>query len=313
MLHILNPGPLLTIQDLGRPGVRRFGVPGGGALDRFAHAAANRLVGNTAGLATLEMLPGCQVRVEALAVVAVAGGDLGLTLDGAPLPGWQACLVRPGAVLHCARRVAGARAYLAVGGGIAVEPQLGSRSALVGGPFAAMLGRPLRAGDRLPLGLGDLSLAGRSWPATARPIYALRPELRYLPGPHALVPGLRRRFHAAAWQVSPQSNRMGFRLSGPALAAPTATLASLGVVPGAIQLPPDGAPIVLLADAQTTGGYPLLGAVIAADLPALAQTLPGDQVRFSTIGLAAAEQAWRDQARMLDEPFESEPEWGAPC
>jgi allophanate hydrolase subunit 2 len=176
-----------------------------------------------------------------------------------------------------------------------------------------MLGRPLRAGDRLPLGQGDLSLAGRRWPAAARPIYAARPVLRYLPGPHAFAPGLRRRFHAAAWQVSPQSNRMGFRLSGPALPAPDQTLASLGVVPGAIQLPPDGAPIVLLADAQTTGGYPLLGAVIGADLPVLAQTLPGDQVRFSTISLAAAEQAWRDQARLLVAPFEDEPQWGVAC
>jgi biotin-dependent carboxylase-like uncharacterized protein len=313
MLTVLQPGPLLTIQDRGRAGARRFGVPASGALDSLAASCANRLVGNHPGAATLEITAGgCALRCESLSVIAVAGADLGATLDAAPLPLWRACLVRPGSILRFTTRRSGARAYLAVAGGIAVAPQLGSRSALCGGPFGGMLGRPLRAGDRLPSGAGDLAVAGRGWPEDLRPAYSAAPLLRYLRGPHPFSAADRRRFHQTAWTISPASNRMGYRLGGAALSPPSKTLASLGVVPGVIQVPPDGGPIVLLADAQTTGGYPIIGTVIGADLHLAAQTLPGDTLRFQPVTLKAAEQAWRQLQQQIAAPLEDDDGWGAP-
>ncbi len=313
MLTVLQPGPLLTIQDRGRSGARRFGVPASGALDLVAASIANQLVGNGPGAATLEITAGgCALRCDSLGVIAVAGGDLGATLDAAPLPLGRACLVRPGSVVRFAGRGSGARAYLAVVGGIAVAPQLGSRSTLCGGPFGGLLGRPLRAGDRLPAGAGDLALAGRGWPEALRPEDAAAPVLRYLRGPHEFSAADRRRFHQAEWRISPASSRMGYRLRGPALVPPTATLATLGVVPGVVQVPPDGAPIVLLADAQTTGGYPIIGTVIGADLHLVGQTLPGDTLRFRPVSLGAAAQAWGQLQHLIAGPLEDAEVWGAP-
>lgn len=311
MLYVVNPGPLLTIQDRGRVGARRFGVPSSGALDLVAHSVANRLVGNPLDAATLEITAGsCTLRMDTLGIVAATGGDLGATLDDQPLPLWRACLIRPGAVIQFSERCTGARAYLAVAGGIDVAPQLGSRSTLVGGPLAGMLGRALRAGDVLPVGSADLSVAGTGWLNHHRPIYAV-PSVRYLPGPHHFSAVEHRRLDTTSWQISPTSNRMGFRLAGPPLASAAATLTSLGVVPGVIQVPPDGQPIVLLADAQTTGGYPIIGTVISADLPLIAQTLPGDQVRFRPTTLAIALQAWHSLQHTLAAPLEPTDEWGA--
>lgn len=312
MLSIVQSGPLLTIQDRGRVGARRWGVPWSGALDVFAHSAANRLIGNSLDAATLEITGGgCVVRFETICVLALAGGDLNATLNDEPIPLWRAVLVRAGAVLRFGSRRTGARAYLAVGGGILVEPQLGSRSTLIGGPFAGLLGRPLRAGDVLAVGVGDWNVAGRVWPLDQRPPYTLNPTVRYLRGPHPFAVAERRRLHRTQWHVSPTSNRMGFRLAGGTLQPPTATLASLGVVPGTIQVPPDGAPIVLLADCQTTGGYPIIGTVINADLPLLAQLLPGDALRLQPTTLAIAEQAWHEHQTQLAAPFADDPAWGA--
>jgi biotin-dependent carboxylase-like uncharacterized protein len=228
-------------------------------------------------------------------LLALAGADLGAHLDGWPLAPWTAALARPGALLqlHGRRGDWGARSYLALAGGIQVPELLGSRSTCLAGGFGGLGGRPLRPGDLLEIGVaGDIvALAGRRWPADRRPAYRAAPTLRVVPGPHA---GL---FHAEAlealvgesFRVSPTSNRMGYRLEGPRLRMPAhVDLPSLGVLPGAIQVPPDGGPVLLMADAQTTGGYPIAGVVIGADLPLAAQLLPGDSLRFVFADLAAA-------------------------
>ncbi|HEY1011785.1 MAG TPA: biotin-dependent carboxyltransferase family protein [Herpetosiphonaceae bacterium] len=315
---MLQPGPLLTIQDGGRAGYRRWGVPASGALDPLALAIANRLLGNPPAAAALEITGvGCRLRFEAPAVIAVAGGDLGAWLDDLPLPLWHACFVRQGQELRWAERRRGGRCYLAARGGFAIEPCLGSASALPGGPFPGMLGRALRAGDRLPLRNEDIdpAIAGRSWPPAARPLPPPQPVIRVLPGPHQpLLPDQWRKLIGAEWRVSPDSNRMGYRLLGEASPPdPPVSIPSCGVAPGAIQLPPDGAPVVLLADAQTTGGYPLLAAVIGADRWLLGQLLPGDSLRFAETDLPTARAALREQLAALVKPMDESQEWGAPC
>lgn len=290
VLEVLTPGALATVQDDGRPGAARHGVPRGGAMDRFALRAANRLLGNPPGAAAVEVTAGgAAFVVLAPTLVAITGADLSATLDAMPLAPWTAVMARRGAVLAMpTRRGAwGARAYLAISGGIDVAPVLGSRSTHLAGAFGGLAGRALRPGDQLGASAGGaepLVAAGRTWPETLRPPYGPEPLLRVVPGPHSelfaadALAGLA----AAPLRVSDNSNRMGYRLEGgraPHLR--TVSLPSLGVFPGVIQVPPDGAPILLMADAQTTGGYPIIGVVASADLPLAAQLLPGDQLRFA--------------------------------
>lgn len=330
MITIHAAGPLLTIQDLGRPAARRYGVPQGGAMDRFALQAANVLVGNPPDAAGLEITAGgAAISLQRPALVAVTGADLGATVDGRPLPLWSAVSLSPGASLRWGGRGSawGARAYLAVAGGVAVPQVLGSRSTDLGGGFGGLGGRPLRPGDTLEVwqeaegkrekGVAASSLfdigerqaepvllprVGHFWPPEARPPYRACPALRIIPGPHlaCFTPDALAELTGASFQISATSNRMGYRLAGPRLryAAPV-SLPSLGVVPGVIQVPPDGAPILLMADAQTTGGYPVIGAVIGADLPLAAQLLPSDQLRFQIVVGDEAQIALREQAAAL--------------
>lgn len=314
-LEILAPGLLATVQDLGRPGARRYGVPVGGAMDPFALAAANRLVANEAGAAGLELTAGgAELRLARPALLALAGADLGATLDERPFPLWTAVRAQAGARLRLAGRRAdwGARCYLAVAGGIELPPVLGSRATDLAGGFGGHEGRRLRAGDRLPVGeprpLAALAAGGR-WPEELRPPYGPRPTLRLLAGPHlaCFAPDALATLGAATLRVGPASNRMGYRLEGLRLpyAAPV-SLPSLGVVTGAVQVPPDGAPILLMADAQTTGGYPVIGVVAAADLPLAAQLLPGDELRLLPGALDAALAARASQAAALARPPEGD-------
>lgn len=315
MITVLAAGPLLTVQDRGRPDARRFGVPLGGAMDAFALAAANRLVGNPPGAAGLELTAGgVDLAFTRPTLLALAGADLGATLDGGPLPLWAATRADAGARLRLAGRQGawGARAYLAVAGGIAVPLVLGSRATELGAGFGGHEGRPLRPGDSLPIGApwpGAALALGLRWPEALRPPYGPTPTLRLLPGPHlsAFAPDALALLAAATLRVSSTSNRMGYRLEGVQLSyARAASLPSLGVLPGAVQVPPDGAPILLMADAQTTGGYPVLGAVIAADLPLAAQLLPGDALRLAPVSLAEALAARRAQAEALAAPLDAD-------
>ena len=289
-LEVLAPGLLTTVQDAGRFGHRAAGIGTAGALDAYSRQVANLLVGNTADAALLEIsLQGPRLRFRSAVRIALCGAEIEASAGSSKLPGWRPIDLPAGSELHLGACRSGCRAYLAVAGGIAVPQVLGSRSTDLRGGFGGLDGRALRAGDRLPLVDGLAAHTGStpiiaSWwidPTPDLP-FAASTLVRVLPGRDAPVPG-------DAWtredfRVATASNRQGLRLEGPELrVTDTRERISEPVVPGTVQLPPAGQPIVLLADAQTVGGYPRIGQVIAADLPRLAQLRPGDLLRFEGI------------------------------
>jgi biotin-dependent carboxylase-like uncharacterized protein len=267
-------------------------------MDIFALQAANLLLGNPPDAAAIELTAGGELRFLAPSAFALAGADLAATLDGRPTPLWATAYAPAGAQLRLAgRRGWGARVYLALAGGIDVPLVLGARGTSLSGGFGGHQGRALAKGDQLralPAGPISPELLARRWPAAQRPAYGPQPSLRLLAGPHVslLAAGALELLLAGDYQVSATANRQGYRLEGPRLGhdGPT-SIASLGVVPGVIQVPPDGLPILLMADAQTTGGYPIVGCVISADLPLAAQLLPGDRLRFALSDADAAQSA----------------------
>jgi antagonist of KipI len=282
-ITVVGPGLLTTIQDLGRWGHQADGVPVGGPLDRVAHRAANALVGNDGGAATLEVtLLGPQLRFECDATVAVTGADLGARVDGAEAMLNATIGCRRGAVLRFGERRSGSRAYVAVDGGIDVEPVLGSRatSALCG--LGGVDGRAIVGGDRLSLGApARTARVRRVVDPPAMPNGGAR--LRVLPGPqqeffpnHAFDQLQRARF-----VVTPRSDRMGYRLEGARIPRVEGReMISDAAFVGGIQVPWSGEPILLMADRQTTGGYPQIATVISADLPLAGQLAPGDWIEF---------------------------------
>jgi KipI family sensor histidine kinase inhibitor len=297
-LTVLKAGLLSTVQDAGRFGHRARGMPVAGAMDRLALAAANALAGNPDDAAALELtLAGGVFRFERAAHAALAGADLSATLDGAPLPAWGAFRAAAGSVLGFGAPRAGVRAYLALRGGVAVPPVLGSRSTYARARVGGLEGRPLAAGDVLP--------AGRPRGAAPRPVApapgAVPPcggsaVVRVLLGPQ------QERFGGAGlaaflgttWRVTPANDRMGYRLEGPPVPLPSgADILTDPVLPGAVQLANDGRPIVMMVDAQTTGGYAKIATVIGADLRLVAQARAGDVLRFVPCGQAEAEAALR--------------------
>lgn len=298
MIEVLNPGLFTTVQDLGRTGYGHLGVPEAGAADAFSLRVANRLVGNPDGAAALEMTSrGAQLRFGSDAAIALTGGILDANLDGEPVPLYQTLTVKMGAVLECGAVTQGWRSYLAVGGGLKVEPVLGSASAdsLSGlGPAPLVVGQHLEIGPPSPAPGHYL----RSPPSYGRPM-----TLRVLPGPQqdwfkAEARGL---IATGAFKVLPQSDRTGVRLEGPALErGREQELPSMGMVTGAVQVPSSGRPIVLLANHGATGGYPVIANVISADLGVLAQLAPGAAVHFSEVSRAEAFAALREQEARLE-------------
>ncbi|MFE0453619.1 biotin-dependent carboxyltransferase family protein [Streptomyces sp. NPDC058914] len=281
-LAVVRAGALTTVQDRGRPGHAHLGVPRSGALDAPAAALVNRLVGNPADAAVLETtLNGCAVRPRSTVTVAVGGAPCPVTVDGRPAAWGAPVRVPAGALLDVGHAVHGVRSYVAVAGGIAVEPVLGSRSTdLLSGLGPA----PLTDGTVLPLGRvpGPHARVDVA-PQPAPPAELL---LRVTLGPRDdwFTPEAVRLFTSRAYRVSSASNRIGLRTEGPALErARPGELASEGMVLGAIQVPPDGRPVVFLADHPTTGGYPVIGVVRAADLPSAAQAVPGTPIRFTAV------------------------------
>ncbi|MFF2354605.1 biotin-dependent carboxyltransferase family protein [Kitasatospora sp. NPDC058115] len=278
-MTVIRSGPLSTVQDLGRRGVAHLGVPRAGALDQPALRAGNRLVGNEPDAAAVETtLGGIAVRALRPLLVAVTGAPSPVRVDGRPAAWGAPVLVPAGAVLDVGPAAAGVRAYLAVAGGIAVPPVLGSRSAdLLSGLGPA----PLADGDRLPVGpRPPLGPAPELVPLPAPPAELV---LRLRLGPRAdwFAPDTADRLARTRLRVAAASNRIALRTEGPALdRAREGELPSEGMVLGAVQVPPDGLPVVFLADHPTTGGYPVVGVVPPADLPAAAQARPGTPLRF---------------------------------
>jgi KipI family sensor histidine kinase inhibitor len=289
-LEVIEPGLLTTVQDAGRFGFRRYGVSGSGAADRGALARANAALGNAPGEAALECtLSGPSLRFLEPAWFAIAGADLGASLERGDLGAWAMPLGTPvrarrGNVLRFAGPRHGCRAIVAFAGGIDVPLVLGSRSTDRLGAFGGFAGRPLRAGDVLGLG-APREVAGQAVPEP--PLEADELVVRAVPGPQDdhFDPTALARLAATAWEVLPGSDRAALRLAGPRLAhAGPGEIASDGMLPGCIQVPPDGQPILMLRDAPTTGGYPKIATVVVADLDRLAQLVPGRgrvRVRFA--------------------------------
>ena len=293
MIRIEATGLRATVQDRGRFGHLREGVPPSGPADPGAFAAAQALVGiknDAVDGAVIEIVGGPFVfSCDDRRIVAVTGRDV--ALRGRDLvPGWTAAFARPGDTLTVVCGERSRFAYLAVSGGIATEPILGSRSAYL----PAGLGRALRAGDVLPLGNArvDVERAGR---------FAVSPDydtgqIRTITGPHAqrFTDEAHSLFFSTDFQVEPASDRMGTRLSGPRIRAREGEILTTGVVAGAVQIPSGGAPIVLLAEHQATGGYPVIATVISTDLGLVAQRLPGERLRFTRVDRDFAISALRD-------------------
>jgi biotin-dependent carboxylase-like uncharacterized protein len=281
-LSVVRAGALTTIQDRGRPGHAHLGVPRSGALDEPAAALVNRLVGNPPEAAVLETtLNGCAVRPRSTVTVAVAGAPCPVTLDGRPVAWGAPVRVPAGSLLDVGAAVSGVRGYVGVSGGIAVEPVLGSRSTDL---LSGLGPPPLTDGAVLPLGTPEVLHARVDVGPQPAPPAELVLHVTAGPRDDWFTPQAVRTFGSRTYRVSSASNRIGLRTEGPALErALTGELPSEGMVLGAVQVPPDGRPVVFLADHPTTGGYPVIAVVRAADLPAAAQAAPGTPVRFVAV------------------------------
>jgi antagonist of KipI len=307
-LDVLDGGALTIVQDLGRWGYTHLGVPVCGPMDPFAFRAANLLVGNEIGAASLEITAvGPSLRIDGECFIALAGGDLGAVLDGQQLHPWKPYLARWGSEVAFVGRREGGRAYLAITGGIDVTPWLGSRSTYLPGRLGGYRGRAVKAGDALPIARTDrivtrVPLEGLA--NSRRPAYRSDPTLRVILGPHVdrFTPRGIETFLQSEYRLTEQSDRMGYRLEGPPISlSASADISSCGTPLGAIQVPGSGKPILLMADHQTAGGYPLIGAVIQADIPLAAQCLPGDPLRFRAVDLREAQDSLREQHAALEQ------------
>jgi len=300
-LEVLEGGMLTTVQDLGRYGYQRYGVPVAGAMDPFALQVANALVGNSLDEAALEItVAGPTLRATDSCLIAVTGADLSFRVNGRPLPLWMAVFVRRGWIIEFGGRKTGCRAYLAVAGGIDVPPIMGSKSTYLRGGFGGFQGRALRGGDLIPVGQTAFhlpSLAGKEFPPGRIRGYSDTPEVHVVLGPqddYFTEEGITA-FLSSEYEVTPTSDRMGYRLQGPEIAHKgRADIISDGIVLGTVQVPADRQPIVLMADRQTTGGYPKIATVISADVPLLAQCMPGaSTVTFKAITVEEAQACYR--------------------
>lgn len=308
MFTVIHPGLLSTLQDLGRWGYERFGVPVSGAMDEFALRAANALVLNEPNACGVEMLESLSVTTSVEALAAVCGfGELTVTVNERLKPTWSALYLRAGQTLEI-RKPPGGWAYLAVRGGFEVPLVLGSRSTYLRGHFGGYAGRALQAGDILKTAevfpsISLPALAGRKLqpPTLARTLQViLGPQLGHFS--HAALES----FFSAEFTVTNESDRMGYRLVGPALTPQPADIISEGMPLGAIQVPANGQPLAMLADRPTTGGYPKIANLIRADVPLLAQCPPGAKVRFEVTTVEAAQAKYRERLELLKKIEEPE-------
>jgi biotin-dependent carboxylase-like uncharacterized protein len=313
-IKVLNPGLLTTVQDLGRPGYFHLGIPISGAMDRFALRAANLLAGNDEGAAALEaVFMGPQLEFEIDATVAVTGADLPPRVDGEEKPIWSAFKVRAGQVLTFDYLKGGARAYIAISGGVDTPLYLGSRSTYPIGALGGIDGRPLAVGDVVPIGKSSGAAEGRSIPEALRRLPGATAELRVLPGLYwrLITDEAGKNFFGDEWAVAPEADRMGYRFRGgrplefnkreqPFGAGSDPSNIVDGCYPyGSIQVPGGTEPIVLHRDAVSGGGYFTIGAVISADMDLIGQLQPHTPTRFVKVDMETALAARHDRQALL--------------
>lgn len=319
-VKVIKPGLSTTIQDLGRPGYFHLGIPLGGAMDRMALRTANLLVGNEEGAAGLEaVFLGPELVFTEDALIAVTGADLPIFIDDEEQPGWTALTIKAGQCLRFGYLKSGARAYLAISGGIDTPPMLGSRSTYAIGALGGVEGRAISQNDDLPLGQAKAGVAGegvvgKTLPAGLRRLPGTPAELRVLPGLywHRLTETAQAGFFADEWQVAPEADRMGYRFKGgqpldfvereqPFGAGSDPSNIVDGCYPyGSIQVPGGTEPIVLHRDAVSGGGYFMIGTVISADMDLIGQLQPHIAVRFVEVDMAAALKARTDRHVLMD-------------
>lgn len=311
-IEIVHSGFFTSVQDLGRYGFQKYGVVVSGAMDTFALRIANLLVGNEETAAALEMtLIGSSLRFHQDTLIAICGGNLSPTIDEQPVPEWRPVYIKKGAILRFSQHSEGCRSYLALGGALRVPKILNSSSTYLRAKLGGFQGRVLKKNDILQLGslsplgrkltnslaltIGNDSFKGVSWAVSPNifPKYKLNPTIRVLSGPQLnhFSTESKARFFNDFFLVTTQSDRMGYRLEGPILKmSRTLEMISEAVSGGTIQVPPDGNPIILLADRQTTGGYPKIAQIATIDLPVIAQVKPGEKIRFQEISLQEAQK-----------------------
>ncbi len=307
-VRVVFPGFLTTVQDFGRVGYQRFGVPTAGVFDRYSAGVANWLAGNPASAAVLEMtFLGPTLIADCPLQAAIAGGRVTASLDGQPLAEYQSFSWQPGQTLVIGSLQAGARAYLAVSHGWQVPPVMGSSSTYLRAAIGGHQGRQLQAGDRLTVQPLTVEPPYHRLPRAFWPTLGRSARLRYLPGPqddHFSVAELAA-FQQHSYQLAPQSDRMGVRLQGPAIRPEQPDIVSDAIALGSIQIPQDGQPIVMGPDHQTTGGYPKIGTVLSSDMDLLAQLRPGDSISWQPVSVDEARRiylrtaAYRQQVQQV--------------
>ena len=302
-IEVQAPGLLTTVQDLGREGFGPMGVSPSGAADAVSLRLGNRSAGNAEGAAALEMtLVGGAFLFPQGATIALSGSDFGATLDGSAVGLWASVQVQPGQTLRMGATRSGARCYLCVRGGIAVEPLLGSASTHVLSGLGGFEGRALRRGDVLEIGPANGRFRSRTVAPQALERLSPRKVLRVTAGPQGdwFPESSQRAFYGGAYRVAEESNRMGLRLQGAPIAVDSGReMITEGVPLGAVQVPAGGQPIILFVEQQTTGGYPKIANVISADLHSVGQLRPRDEVRFERVEFETARFLLREQERLL--------------
>lgn len=314
-LRIIKPGLLTSIQDLGRKGFQQHGVIVSGAMDGHSLRIANMLVGNEEGEAALEItLMGPTIKIGKNCLISITGGNLSPTIDNQSVPMWKPILVKKGSILRFEGCKSGCRAHLSVSGGFAIPEVMESKSTYLRAGIGGYMGRALKADDVLEFNEPSKIIGNRTFKGSfSFPMWFVN-EKEFMPGGKPLIRFIdgsqyesftdssKDSFVAEAFKVSNQSDRMGYRLSGPTLELKdNGELLSEAVTNGSVQVPPDGNPIILLADSQTTGGYPKIAQVITADLPIIAQVKPGETIQFSRVNLKEAEKLLLQKERQLKE------------
>jgi len=303
VIRILDAGPQTTVQDLGRTGQMRYGIPPSGPVDRFAFVLANRLVGNADTAAALECtLIGPRFEITDAGAIAVTGADMPVTVNGRSAAGWSTIAVKAGDVVKLGPARTGVRSYVGVAGGLDVPLVLGSRSTYLRGRVGGVEGRALRKGDELRV-FPSGPVEPRRVEPRAIPDYTGEPTVRAVLGPQAdrfTAEGLEALF-GGRYEVLPQSDRMGSRLRGPRIGhARGHDIVSDGIALGSIQVPGDGQPIVLLVDRQSTGGYTKAATICSFDIWRVGQARPGQSLRFHQIGVDEAHRLFREADRALE-------------